>query len=129
MATEQKVALSFYDHHRQNYGHLPIKEAAEFMVGGYSDGVDERGEFKITLIELRPHGREGPLHPHLEVFGDGLGAMKEAFDMGLESALVETYATRDEFTAALTGIGLCDRSDHPIGHKPVCNCCGQPVRR
>jgi hypothetical protein len=65
--------LRFYDHHRQRYaGKVPIPEAAEFMIGDYTEEgtVGRDGEFKITLVEL--HGdRRWSLYPQLEVVGDG----------------------------------------------------------
>jgi hypothetical protein len=45
------------------------------MIGDYTEEgtVGRHGEFKITLVEL--HGdRRGSLFPHLEVFGEGVGA-------------------------------------------------------
>lgn len=121
--------LSFYDHQRQGYGHLPIDDDAEFFVGGYSDepGVNELGEFKITLKALRrSSGDRWPmLSPHMHVFGDALGALREALDVGLGDVMEQEYRNKDDFARALAGIGIADRSEFPIGHRPVCPCCGK----
>lgn len=48
--------LGFYEHSRQSYGGLPLRDDAdhEWMVGGYGDGVDERGEFRLVMDIRRP---------------------------------------------------------------------------
>src|SRR3954453_11597513 len=71
--------LHFYDHHRQRYAEkAPIPEAGEFQIGDYIERegtVGADGEFKITLIEL--HGdRRWSLYPHLELYGEGVGALR-----------------------------------------------------
>lgn len=108
--------LRFYDHHRQRYaGKVPIPEAGEFMIGDYTDEgtVGRDGEFKITLIEL--HGdRRWSLYPHLEVFGEGIGALRRAIDAGLLDVLRPPVNSRDEFTRRLLDIGLIDRSHNPL---------------
>lgn len=108
--------LRFYDHHRQRYaGMVPIPETGEFMIGDYTDEgtVGGDGEFKITLIEL--HGdRRWSLYPRLEVFGEGVGALRRAIDTGLLDVLRPPVNSRDEFTRRLLAIGLIDRSDHPL---------------
>lgn len=59
----------------------PIPEAGEFQIGVYGAGGSpgQAGEFKVTLIELANGGRWG-LYPHLEVFGDGEAALRDAID-------------------------------------------------
>jgi hypothetical protein len=107
--------LGFYDHHRQRYaGKVPIPEAGEFMIGDYTgEGtVGRDGEFKITLVEL--HGdRRWRLYPHLEVFGDGVRALRRAIDAGLLD-LLGPVNSRAEFARRLLAIELVDRSDHPL---------------
>lgn len=131
------MKLSFYDHHRQTYGHMPIDTAAEFMIGDYGEpgedcGVGQGGEFKLTLIELssgaRSFGRtETRLHPHLEVFGDATGSLRAAIAAGLLESM-ETVQHRDELARRLMSIGIPDRSAYPIGSgDPLCPCCKQPV--
>ncbi|HEX6782166.1 MAG TPA: hypothetical protein VF125_09075 [Solirubrobacterales bacterium] len=107
--------LRFYDHHRQRYaGKVSIPEAGEFMIGDYTDEgtVGRDGEFKVTLIEL--HGdRRWSLYPHLEVFGEGVGALRRGIDAGLLD-LLGPVSSGDEFGRRLLGIGLIDRSDTPL---------------
>jgi hypothetical protein len=107
--------LHFYDHHRQRYaGKVSIPEAGEFMIGDYTgEGtVGRDGEFKITLVEL--HGdRRWSLYPHLEVFGDGVRALRRAIDAGLLN-LLGPVNSREEFVRRLLAIGFVDRSDHPL---------------
>lgn len=107
--------LRFYDHHRQRYaGKVPIPEAGEFMIGDYTDEgtVGGDGEFKITLIEL--HGdRRWSLYPRLEVFGEGVRALRRAIDAGLPD-LLGPVNSRDEFARRLLAIGLIDRSHSPL---------------
>lgn len=108
--------LHFYDHHRQRYaGKVPIPEDGEFMIGDYTgEGtVGRDGEFKVTLVEL--HGdRRWSLYPHLEVFGDGVAALRRAIDAGLLDVLRPPVNSRDEFTRRLLAIGLIDRSHNPL---------------
>lgn len=104
--------LRFYDHHRQRYAEkVPIPEAGEFQIGDYTEEgtVGADGEFKITLVEL--HGnRRWSLYPHLEVYGDGVGALHRGIDAGLLDVLGPVNS-RDEFARRLLAIGLVDRSD------------------
>jgi hypothetical protein len=107
--------LRFIDHHRQRYAaKVPIAEAGEFMVGSYREdgGVDEDGEFRISLIELTV-GRRRSLNPHLEAFGDGDGALRRAIDAGLLEAL-GPVGSRDEFSRRLLAMGMVDGSDEPL---------------
>jgi hypothetical protein len=136
------VKLSFYDHHRQSYGHMPITEdraVAEFMIGDYGapgedQGVDEGGEFAIHLYSLRADhlGREHYLTPCLRAFGDALGSLTEFIESGAWGLVARTgeerkIRSRDDLTALLLGAGLYDRSQNPVGHEPVCHCCGRRV--
>ena len=121
-----QLKLSFYDHHRQSYGHLLIDKAAQFMVGDYDDEGGTGGEFKITLDRLHSLGRPA-LHPHLEVFGDSIGSLRAAIAAGLLEQL-GAVNTRDDFSRRLIDLGFRDRSDRPIGSpSPICPCCGQPT--
>jgi hypothetical protein len=107
--------LGFYDLHRQGYGEAnPIPEAGEFQIGDYGAGGSpgRAGEFKVTLIELANGGRWG-LYPHLEVFGDGEAALREAIDAGILDVL-GPVTSREEFAQRLTAIGIVDRSDKPL---------------
>jgi hypothetical protein len=77
--------LGFYDLQRQRYAEAnPVREAGEFQIGDYgnSSSPGQGGEFKVTLIELANGGRWG-LFPHLEVFGDGKAALRDAIDAGI----------------------------------------------
>ena len=107
--------LRFYDHHRQRYAaKVSIPEAGEFMIGDSTEEgtVGRDGEFKITLVEL--HGdRRWSLYPHLEVFGDGVRALRRAIDAGLLD-LLGPVNSREEFARRLQGIGFVDHSDHPL---------------
>jgi hypothetical protein len=107
--------LGFYDLHRQRYAEVnPIREAGEFQIGDYGKGgaLGEGGEFKVTLIELGNGGRWG-LFPHLEVFGDGKAALREAIDIGILDVL-DPVDSREEFARRLIAIGIVDRSDTPL---------------
>jgi hypothetical protein len=107
--------LGFYDLHRQRYGKAnPIPEAGEFQIGDYRAGGSpgQADEFRVTLIELANGGRWG-LHPHLEVFGDGKAALRDAIDAGILDVL-GPVASREEFARRLTAIGIVDRSDTPL---------------
>lgn len=107
--------LRFYDHHRQRYAEkVPISEAGEFQIGDYIERegtVGGDGEFRIALVEL--HGDRRSLYPHLEVYGDGVGALRRAIDAGLLDVLGPVNS-RDEFARRLLAIGLIDRSDKPV---------------
>lgn len=107
--------LGFYDLGRQRYAEAnPIREAGEFQIGDYGrNGSPEGGgEFKVTLIELGNGGRWG-LYPHLEVFGDGRAALRDAIDAGILDIL-GPVASPDEFARRLIAIGIVDRSDAPL---------------
>jgi hypothetical protein len=107
--------LGFYDLGRQRYPEAnPVREAGEFQIGDYGrDGSPGGGgEFKVTLIELGNGGRWG-LHPHLEVFGDGRAALRDAIDAGILDVL-GPVASPDEFARRLIAIGVVDRSDAPL---------------
>jgi hypothetical protein len=107
--------LRFCDHHRQRYAEkVPIPEAGEFLIGDYADEgtISGDGEFRVTLVEL--HGdRRWSLYPHLEVYGEGVPALRRAIDAGLLDALGPVNS-RDEFARRLLAIGLVDRSDAPL---------------
>ncbi len=107
--------LRFCDHHRQRYAEkVPIPEAGEFLIGDYEDDgtISGDGEFRVTLVEL--HGdRRWSLYPHLEVYGEGVPALRRAIDAGLLDALGPVNS-RDEFARRLLAIGLVDRSDTPL---------------
>jgi|GEM_PF-1994302 len=108
--------LRFCDHHRQRYADkVPIAEAGEFLIGDYEDDgtIGGDGEFRVTLVEL--HGdRRWSLYPHLEVYGEGVGALRRAIDAGLLDVLHPPVNSRDEFARRLLAIGLVDRSDRPL---------------
>jgi hypothetical protein len=107
--------LGFYDLGRQRYAEAnPIREAGEFQIGDYgrNGSPGGGGEFKITLVELGNGGRWG-LHPHLEVFGDGRAALRDAIDAGILDIL-GPVASPDEFARRLIAIGIVDRSDAPL---------------
>lgn len=57
-------------------------------------------------------GRWG-LYPHLEVFGDGKAALREAINLGILDVL-GPVASREEFGRRLIAIGIVDRSDTPL---------------
>jgi hypothetical protein len=81
------------------------------MIGDYTgEGtVGRDGEFKITLVEL--HGdRRWSLYPHLEVYGEGVGALRRGIDAGLLDVLHPPVNSRDEFARRLLAIGLIDRA-------------------
>jgi hypothetical protein len=107
--------LRFIDHHRQRYAaKVPIPEEGEFMIGVYhEDGtLEEAGEFSVTLVGLTS-GRRWALHPRVQAFGDGRGALRRAIDAGLLDAL-EPVAGREEFARRLLAIGFADGSDEPL---------------
>ena len=131
--TASAIKLSFYDHYRQSYGHLPLRDgaAAEFMIGDYGheeSGVGWGGEFCIVLKRLQD-GRGGyELVPQLQVFGDATKSLKAAIGLGLLEAM-DAVRDRDEFTERLTAMGLRDRSALPVGSPaPVCPHCGSERR-
>lgn len=107
--------LGFYDLGRQRYAEAnPIREAGEFQIGDYGRGGSPGGggEFKVTLNELGNGGRWA-LYPHLEVFGDGKGALSDAIDAGILDVL-GPVSSPDEFARRLIAIGIVDRSDAPL---------------
>jgi hypothetical protein len=121
------TTLSFYDHQRQSYaGNVPLREAGEFMIGGYEDegGVDERGEFAVVLhrfSETNVHDFTGPnipaatLSPQIQAFDDSFGALRECIALGLLDALESaTIYTAADLTGILTDLGLRDRSHNPV---------------
>ena len=141
-SSAQPIRLSFYDHHRQTYGHMPIREdraAAEFFVGDYGDpgednGVGSGGEFGIYLVRLRLSSDRAGCYmtPYLRVFSDATGSLKAFLDSGAwdrvsDAAERRAIHTRDDLTELLAKAGLYDRSHYPIGHEPVCHCCGRPT--
>lgn len=124
--------LSFYDHQRQSYGHLPIRDGeAEFMVGDYgqpgeNQGCGPGGEFAIILHSF---SHDAYLAPQVRVFGDARGAFRAFVDGGVWDAICDTnLRTKDDLTFVLQDAGLHDRSDYPVGHTPTCHCCGRPVQ-
>lgn len=107
--------LGFFDLQRQRYAEAnPIREAGEFLIGDYGqDGSPgPGGEFKVTLIELGNASHWG-LYPHLEVFGDGKAALRDAIDAGILDVL-GPVASREAFARRLIAIGIVDRSDSPL---------------
>lgn len=108
--------LGFYDLQRQRYAEAnPVCEAGEFQIGDYGGeggALGQGGEFKVTLIELGNGGRWG-LYPHLEVFGDGKVALRDAIDAGILDIL-GPVASHEEFARRLIAIGIVDRSDAPL---------------
>ncbi len=108
--------LGFYDLQRQRYAEAnPVREAGEFQIGDYGGeggSLGQGGEFKVTLIELGNGGRWG-LYPHLEVFGDGKAALRDAIDAGILDVL-GPVASSEEFARRLIAIGIVDRSDAPL---------------
>ncbi len=111
---DASAPLRSCDHHRQRYAEkVPIPEAGEFLIGDYEDEgtIGGDGEFRVTLVEL--HGdRRWSLYPHLEVYGEGVPALRRAIDAGLLDVLAPVNS-RDEFGRRLLAIGLVDRSDMP----------------
>jgi hypothetical protein len=125
-------ALSFYDHHRQSYAHLELHDknaVGEFLIGGYTDdGLDRRGEFKITLHRLGDRkfgGPTKPLTPKIDVFNDAYGALRQFVNSGALELLEKSEVwTRDDLTALLIGAGLTDRSDYKTEPVTCTRCCG-----
>ncbi|MGC1852402.1 MAG: hypothetical protein WA687_08190 [Solirubrobacterales bacterium] len=113
---EGEGRLGFYDLQRQRFAEAnPIRESGEFQIGDYGGeggSLGQGGEFKVTLIELANGGRWG-LYPHLEVFGDGKGALRDAIDAGILDVL-GPVASPEEFARRLIAIGIADRSDAPL---------------
>jgi hypothetical protein len=64
------------------------------------------------LIELANGGRWG-LFPHLEVFGDGKVALRDAIETGILD-LLGLVTCPEEFARRLVAIGIVDRSDAPL---------------
>ena len=74
MSPRTDAPLRFCD---QRYAEkVPIPEAGEFLIGDYTDEgtIGGDGEFRVTLIELHDD-RRWSLYPHLEVYGEGVGAL------------------------------------------------------
>jgi hypothetical protein len=130
------TALSFYDHHRQSYGALPLRDglAGEFHVGGYDEsGVGDGGEFSIGLVGLRydQHGGSYML-PVIRAFSNATESLRtfldgDAWYLICVAADAKEIRSRDDLTALLIRGGLQDRSDNPVGHIAVCSCCGRPT--
>lgn len=134
------ISLSFYDHHRQSYGAMPLKGGidAEFHVGEYGgppydEGACEGGEFSIELVRLGggtfPYRGEY-MAPVIRAFHDATGSLRAfldsgAWDLVCVAAAAEEIRSRDDMTALLIEGGLHDRSHNPVGHVPVCSCCGR----
>lgn len=114
--------LAFYDHHRQSYSHLPLRDrfVAEFMVGNYPDddegGVATGGEFMIGLHDFNRSYRQSGLTPQLCVFGDGLGSARILLALAdaHEVPLLDEVPDRDAFSRRLLSLGLRDASDKPL---------------
>ena len=64
------------------------------------------------MIELANGGRWG-LFPHLEVFGDGKAALRDAIETGILDVLGPVTCP-EEFARRLVAIGIVDRSDAPL---------------
>jgi hypothetical protein len=77
-----------------------------------AQGSRHRAGVRGPRIELANGGRWG-LHRHLEVFGDGKAALRDAIDAGILDVL-GPVASREEFAQRLTAIGIVDRSDTPL---------------
>lgn len=90
------------------------------LIGAVGEGegtVGGDGEFKITLVEL--HGdRHWSLYPHLEVYGEGVGALRRGIDAGLLDALGPVNS-RDEFARRLLAIGLIEPLRQPAAGKRI----------
>ena len=75
------------------------------MIGDYTgEGtVGRDGEFRITLVEL--HGdRRWALYPHLEVFGEGVGALRATMAADLAPSGESGNSIQSNgFPAGLTG--------------------------
>lgn len=129
------AGLSFYDHRRQNYGHLPIRghHDEEFMVGDYGDppynsGVGPGGEFKIALYRF--NNSDPALHPQLQVHSDAYGSLRAFIESGALDLIEKSQIlTTDDLAAILLGAGLTDCSDRSQADGPVRSCpaCGQTV--
>mgnify|MGYP001110792775 CR=1 FL=1 len=126
--------LSFYDHHRQSYHHLEIREKnaePEFVVGDYGEpdknqGLGPGGEFMVYLYRFDNRRFVSPTKPlttQLQVFGDAHGSLREFIACGALEAIEKAEIwSRDDLTAVLLGAGLYDRSDY-IATPDACQCC------
>lgn len=111
------MSMAFIDYDRQEYDRKkttvePFNCVGEFSIGNYDPegGVGEGGEFKVNLWDLGAGG----CHPHLSVFGDGLGALQETLEtIPLEELLVWT-PDHETFSRRLLDAGFTDRSDKPL---------------
>lgn len=129
--------LGFYDHHRQSYGHMPLRSdhksvVGEFMVGGFTSEDDPRGEFAIELYDFSsPHqDPPRPLSPRVQAFTDSFDSLRDALAAGLLDALEKNKIHgRDDLTAVLLGCGFKDTSDRTVeeGPKKVCPCCDRAL--
>jgi hypothetical protein len=63
-------------------------------------------------FESLDHGLRRGIN-HLEVFGDGEAALREAIDAGILDVL-GPVGSREEFARRLVAIGIVDRSDAPL---------------
>ena len=110
------------------------------MVGDYGQsgediGCGPGGEFAIHLVNLQAGvhpWHQTYLSPHLRVFHDAGGSLRAFLNSGAWDAVCAAAERReirssDDLTALLIAGGLSDRSDFPVGHQPVCHCCGRPV--
>jgi len=91
-----------------------IADAGEFNIGCfYDDGslTPDDGEFRVTLV-----GVGGELLPHVEAYGEGVGSLRRAIDVGLLDQL-EPVRDHVEFSARLVAIGLADLSDLEVGEE------------
>jgi hypothetical protein len=114
-----QTRLSFYDHARQNYGHLEIPHAAEFMLGDYGSeedrdyGVGHWGEFKIVLHDFSRVSSEKGLSPQVCFFEEATGGLMEFIRLGGLSILTPVRDA-DQFSRRLIGLGIQDRSETPL---------------
>lgn len=100
--TASKAMSSVFPQIRQRAGDRRPDRRREDFGGG-----------PLTLVEL--HGdRRWRLYPHLEVFGEGIRALRRGIDAGLLDVLRPLVSSRDEFGRRLLAIGLIDRSHNPL---------------
>lgn len=142
------MELSFYDHHRQTYGHAALHggddAVAEFMVGDYGPegddnrGVGEGGEFRVAIYRFSHTSRDDffrndhHLVAQIQAFSDATGTLRAFLDSGAWEALAAASEShelrhRDDVTALLVANGIRDASHYPVGHVPVCPCCDRPT--
>jgi hypothetical protein len=102
--------LGFFDYGGQAHAAHLAGGRRLFTIGDYhADGsLSDDGEFRVALVALGVRGRAA-LHPHLEAFGDGSGALVRAIRAGLLSAM-EAVETADQFASRLRQLGMVDRS-------------------